>query len=132
MRGKNRSRRLKLKRAKLHSLKLKKRRKTKKRGGAGSYQPGLKSIKEIRPKITNINNVNASKVTKRPLSKTRRKPSKTLAEVKPSSSHASSSPGSSEYSRHKKFVNTVKKAKKLKTPVVAEMDDYGDLDMAWL
>lgn len=123
MRGKNRSRRLKLKRAKLHSLKLKKRRKTKKRGGAGSFKPGLKSVKEENP----------SQVTKRPLSKTRRKPSKTLAEVKPSSSYASSSPGSSEYSRHKKFVNTVEKAKKLKTPVVAEMDDYGHFDsMAWL
>jgi len=63
MRGKNKTRRLKLKRSKLHSLKLRKRkrRKTKKRGGAGKYTPSLKTIKEG--------------VQKRPLAKSPRKPS---------------------------------------------------------
>ena len=49
MRGKNKTRRLKLKGSKLRSLKrpkLRKRRKTKKRGGAGLYKPGLNTVKE--------------------------------------------------------------------------------------
>ena len=127
MRGKNKSRRLKLKRSKSHSLKLRKRRKTKKKGGAGSYKPGLKTVSEENP----------SKVKKRPISKTRRKPAKTVAQVPPSSTPApvppSSTPASTGvYTQHKKFMQTVEKAKKLNSPV-AEMEDYGHFDtMAWL
>jgi hypothetical protein len=76
MRGKNKSRRLKLKRSKSHSLKLRKlrkRRKTKKKGGAGSYKPGLKTVSEENP----------SGVKKRPQTKTPRKPARTIEEVPP-------------------------------------------------
>jgi hypothetical protein len=119
MRGKNKSRRLKLKRSKSHSLKLRKRRKTKKKGGAGSYKPGLKTVSEENP----------SGVKKRPISKTRRKPAKTVAQVPPSSTPASTG----EYTQHKKFMQTVEKAKKLNSPVVAEMEDYEHFNtMAWL
>ena len=52
MRGKNKTRRLKLKRSKLHSLKLRKRKKTKKRGGAGKIYPEIKNNKRGTTKKT--------------------------------------------------------------------------------
>lgn len=125
MRGKNKSHRLKLKRSKSHSLKLRKRtKKTKKRGGAGKFNPGLKTIREG----------NASGVKKRPQAKSPRKPSKALSQVKLSSSPASlSSPAASEYVQHKNFMKTVEKVKKLKNPNYAEIENYSHFDtMAWL
>ena len=76
MRGKNKTRRLKLKRSKLRSLKrpkLRKGRKTKKRGGA-KYKPTLKPISEE----------NASGMKKRPQAKSPRKRAKKIGEVSPS------------------------------------------------